>query len=38
MSARRHNAVDLAAESGLTLIAFLRDSSMNVYTGAERLT
>ncbi|MEU6577657.1 formate dehydrogenase accessory sulfurtransferase FdhD, partial [Streptomyces sp. NPDC046805] len=30
-------AADLAAESGLTLIGFLRGTSMNIYTGAERL-
>jgi len=30
-------AVDLAAESGMTLVGFLRGSSMNVYTGAERM-
>lgn len=30
-------AVDLAAESGLTLVGFLRGSSMNVYTGEHRL-
>ena len=34
---RRLSAVDLAAESGLTLVGFLRGSSMNVYTGAHRL-
>jgi FdhD protein len=30
-------AVDLAAESGLTLVGFLRGPSMNVYAGAERV-
>jgi FdhD protein len=30
-------AVDLAAESGMTLVGFLRGSTMNVYTGADRL-
>ncbi|MDT0345958.1 formate dehydrogenase accessory sulfurtransferase FdhD [Streptomyces litchfieldiae] len=30
-------AVDLAGESGLTLVGFLRGTSMNVYAGAERL-
>jgi len=37
VSAPSSLAVDLAAESGLTLIGFLRGDSMNVYTGAERL-
>jgi FdhD protein len=31
-------AVDLAAESGMTLIGFLRGDSMNVYAGAERVS
>ncbi|MFM9036007.1 MAG: formate dehydrogenase accessory sulfurtransferase FdhD, partial [Mycobacterium sp.] len=30
--------VDLAAESGLTLVAFLRGDSMNVYTRPDRIT
>ncbi|OIK02745.1 formate dehydrogenase accessory sulfurtransferase FdhD [Streptomyces monashensis] len=37
VSAPSSLAVDLAAESGLTLVGFLRGTSMNVYTGAERL-
>jgi len=30
-------AVELAAEMGMTLIGFLRGSSMNVYTGTQRI-
>ncbi|WP_435973070.1 formate dehydrogenase accessory sulfurtransferase FdhD [Streptomyces sp. Qhu_M48] len=37
VSAPSSLAVDLAAESGLTLVGFLRGSSMNVYSGDERL-
>jgi len=37
VSAPSSLAVDLAAESGLTLIGFLRGDSMNVYTGEDRL-
>jgi FdhD protein len=36
VSAPSSLAVDLAAESGLTLVGFLRGSSMNVYAGEER--
>ncbi|MFH8407429.1 formate dehydrogenase accessory sulfurtransferase FdhD [Streptomyces sp. NPDC018019] len=37
VSAPSSLAVDLAAESGLTLVGFLRGTSMNVYAGEERL-
>jgi len=37
VSAPSSLAADLAADSGLTLIGFLRGSSMNVYTGEHRL-
>ncbi|SCK34178.1 FdhD protein [Streptomyces sp. WMMB 714] len=37
VSAPSSLAVDLAAESGLTLIGFLRGASMNVYAGEHRL-
>ena len=37
VSAPSSLAVDLAEESGLTLVGFLRGDSMNVYAGADRL-
>jgi FdhD protein len=37
VSAPSSLAADLAEENGLTLVGFLRGSSMNVYTGAQRL-
>ncbi|WP_329141243.1 formate dehydrogenase accessory sulfurtransferase FdhD [Streptomyces sp. NBC_01476] len=37
VSAPSSLAVDLAAESGLTLVGFLRGSSMNVYAGEDRI-
>ncbi|MGR8007221.1 formate dehydrogenase accessory sulfurtransferase FdhD [Streptomyces hypolithicus] len=37
VSAPSSLAVDLAAETGLTLVGFLRGPSMNVYAGAERV-
>lgn len=38
VSAPSSLAVDLAAQSGLTLVAFLRGNSMNVYTRPDRVT
>ena len=38
VSAPSSLAVDLATQSGLTLIAFLRGDSMNVYSRADRIT
>ncbi|MEU7632273.1 formate dehydrogenase accessory sulfurtransferase FdhD [Nocardia sp. NPDC049220] len=37
VSAPSSLAVDLAAESGLTLVGFLRGDTMNVYSGPERV-
>ncbi|MFJ1748108.1 formate dehydrogenase accessory sulfurtransferase FdhD [Streptomyces sp. NPDC088116] len=37
VSAPSSLAVDLAAETGLTLVGFLRGASMNVYAGDERI-
>jgi len=38
VSAPSSLAAELADESGMTLVGFLRGASMNVYTGAQRLT
>jgi FdhD protein len=38
VSAPSSLAVDLAAQSGMTFVAFLRDDSMNVYSRADRVT
>lgn len=38
VSAPSSLAVSLAEESGMTLVAFLREDSMNVYTRADRIT
>jgi FdhD protein len=38
VSAPSSLAVDLAEENGLTLVGFLRGTSMNVYAGAERVS
>jgi FdhD protein len=37
VSAPSSLAVELAAETGLTLVGFLRGASMNVYTGTQRM-
>jgi FdhD protein len=37
VSAPSSLAAELAAEAGLTLVGFLRGTSMNVYTGSERV-
>ncbi len=38
VSAPSSLAVSLAEEAGITLVAFLREDSMNIYTRADRIT
>jgi FdhD protein len=38
VSAPSSLAVSLAEESGITLVAFLRGDSMNIYTRADRIS
>jgi FdhD protein len=38
VSAPSSLAVSLAEESGITLVAFLREDSMNIYTRADRIS
>jgi FdhD protein len=38
VSAPSSLAADLAEETGMTLVGFLRGNSMNAYTGLQRLT
>jgi FdhD protein len=38
VSAPSSLAVDLASQSGVTLVAFLRNNSMNIYSRADRIT
>jgi formate dehydrogenase accessory protein FdhD len=38
VSAPSSLAVSLAEDSGVTLVAFLREDSMNIYTRADRIT
>jgi FdhD protein len=38
VSAPTDLAVSLAEEAGMTVVGFLRGTSMNIYTGAERLS